>query len=188
MAWRSARIRRSASGMRRWKAATTAWFMPEPPPPRSKNWAMSIWSSSARNCPIIASDQHIFQTARKLGWNVLGFVAKIEAVDFDAKTIRVRRMTEQGTADRCQPPARRDQRAKGHQRAEIPDLHRHPQSSQGGNSRLGCSRSRPETRRLSTPKHQARSATRNLPKREGIVEMIDGAIRAGESGESWSKS
>jgi electron transfer flavoprotein beta subunit len=45
----------------------------------------------------ISSDQHIFQTARKLGWNALGFVGKIEAVDFSAKTIRVRRMTEQGT-------------------------------------------------------------------------------------------
>jgi electron transfer flavoprotein beta subunit len=44
----------------------------------------------------IASDQHIFQTARQLGWNALGFVAKIEAVDFSAKTIRVRRMVEQG--------------------------------------------------------------------------------------------
>ncbi len=45
----------------------------------------------------ISSDQHIFQTARKLGWNALGFVGKIEAIDFNAKTIRVRRMTEQGT-------------------------------------------------------------------------------------------
>jgi electron transfer flavoprotein beta subunit len=45
----------------------------------------------------IASDQHIFQVARLLGWNMLGFVAKIEAVDFNAKTIRVQRLTEQGT-------------------------------------------------------------------------------------------
>ncbi len=44
-----------------------------------------------------SSDQHIFQTARKLGWNALGFVGKIEAIDFNVKTIRVRRMTEQGT-------------------------------------------------------------------------------------------
>ncbi len=44
-----------------------------------------------------SSDQHIFQTARKLGWNALGFVGKIEAIDFNARTIRVRRMTEQGT-------------------------------------------------------------------------------------------
>ena len=45
----------------------------------------------------IASDQHIYQTARKLGWNMLGAVAKIEALDADAGTITVRRLTEQGT-------------------------------------------------------------------------------------------
>jgi electron transfer flavoprotein beta subunit len=45
----------------------------------------------------IASDQHIYQVARLLGWNMLGFVAKIETIDFNAKTIRVQRLTEQGT-------------------------------------------------------------------------------------------
>jgi len=44
-----------------------------------------------------ASDQHVFQTARKLGWTMIGFVAKIEAIDFAARTIRVRRMTDQGS-------------------------------------------------------------------------------------------
>ena len=44
-----------------------------------------------------ATDQHIYQVARKLGWTMLGSVARIEAVDFDAKTIRVARMTEHGT-------------------------------------------------------------------------------------------
>ena len=44
-----------------------------------------------------ASDQHVFQTARKLGWTMIGFVARIEAIDFAARTIRVRRMTDQGT-------------------------------------------------------------------------------------------
>ncbi len=44
----------------------------------------------------IASDQHIYQVSRKLGWNMIGFVAKIEAVDFAAKTIRVKRQVEQG--------------------------------------------------------------------------------------------
>lgn len=44
-----------------------------------------------------ATDQHIYQVARKLGWTLLGSVAKIEAVDFGAKTIRVARMTEHGT-------------------------------------------------------------------------------------------
>jgi electron transfer flavoprotein beta subunit len=46
----------------------------------------------------IASDQHIFQTARKLGWNLLGSVAKIDTIDFAAKTIRVERGIEQGAA------------------------------------------------------------------------------------------
>jgi electron transfer flavoprotein beta subunit len=50
-----------------------------------------------REFPDIASDQHVYQTARKLGWNALGYVAKIEAIDFGAKTIRVRRLVEQGT-------------------------------------------------------------------------------------------
>jgi electron transfer flavoprotein beta subunit len=45
----------------------------------------------------LAADQHIFQTARKLGWNLLGFVSKIESIDFAAKTIRVQRLVEQGT-------------------------------------------------------------------------------------------
>lgn len=45
----------------------------------------------------LATDQHVFQTARKLGWNMLGFVSKIEAIDFAAKTLRVRRLIDQGT-------------------------------------------------------------------------------------------
>ena len=44
-----------------------------------------------------AADQHIFQAARKLGWNLLGFVAQIDAIDFTSKTIRVQRLVEQGT-------------------------------------------------------------------------------------------
>ena len=45
----------------------------------------------------MATDQHIFQTARKLGWTALGFVAQIEAIDPGAGTILVQRLTEQGT-------------------------------------------------------------------------------------------
>lgn len=44
----------------------------------------------------LATDQHIFQTARKLGWNMLGSVARIEALDFAARTVRVRRLTDRG--------------------------------------------------------------------------------------------
>ncbi len=45
----------------------------------------------------IASDAHIFQTARKLGWNLLSFVSQIEDIDFNARTIRVQRLADQGT-------------------------------------------------------------------------------------------
>jgi len=50
-----------------------------------------------KELPDIASDAHIFQTARKLGWTPLGFVAKIEALDPAAGTIRVKRQVESGT-------------------------------------------------------------------------------------------
>jgi electron transfer flavoprotein beta subunit len=43
------------------------------------------------------ADAHIFQTARKLGWNMLSFVSKIDAIDPAAKTIRVQRLADQGT-------------------------------------------------------------------------------------------
>lgn len=42
------------------------------------------------------TDQHVYQTARKLGWPVLSFVSKIAAVDFDAGAITVERLVEQG--------------------------------------------------------------------------------------------
>ena len=45
----------------------------------------------------LASDLHIFQTARLLDWTMLGFVAKIEAIDFAGKKITVRRDMEHGT-------------------------------------------------------------------------------------------
>lgn len=45
----------------------------------------------------LASDQHIFQAARKLGWNLIGSVAKIDAIDFAGKTIQATRLTEHGT-------------------------------------------------------------------------------------------
>lgn len=50
-----------------------------------------------REFPDLASDAHIFQVARKLGWTSLGYVARIEAVDFTAGTLRVRRLVEHGT-------------------------------------------------------------------------------------------
>lgn len=45
----------------------------------------------------VSTDQHVYQVGRKLGWQVLGSVAKILEVDFEAKTIKVERLLEQGT-------------------------------------------------------------------------------------------
>lgn len=45
----------------------------------------------------LQTDQYVFQVARKLGWTVLGSVAKILEIDFNAKTIKVERALEQGT-------------------------------------------------------------------------------------------
>ena len=44
----------------------------------------------------VGTDQHIYMTARKLGWTMLSYVSKIIEVDYDAKTIKVEKMLEQG--------------------------------------------------------------------------------------------
>jgi electron transfer flavoprotein beta subunit len=44
----------------------------------------------------VGSDQHNYQTARKLGWPMLSYVSKILAVDYAAKTIKVERLLEEG--------------------------------------------------------------------------------------------
>ncbi len=44
----------------------------------------------------VGTDQHIYQTARKLGWTMLSYVSKILAIDFAAKTIKVERLLEEG--------------------------------------------------------------------------------------------
>lgn len=44
----------------------------------------------------VATDAHIFQVGRKLGWPVLGSVSKIVKVDFTGKTITVERQIEEG--------------------------------------------------------------------------------------------
>jgi electron transfer flavoprotein beta subunit len=44
----------------------------------------------------VGTDQHVYQTARKLGWTMLSYVSKIIAVDYAAKTIKVERLLEQG--------------------------------------------------------------------------------------------
>jgi electron transfer flavoprotein beta subunit len=44
----------------------------------------------------VATDAHIFKVARKLGWSVIGSVFKIQSLDFNAKTIKVERLVEEG--------------------------------------------------------------------------------------------
>lgn len=44
----------------------------------------------------VGSDQHTYQTARKLGWTMLSYVSKILAVDYAARTIKVERLLEEG--------------------------------------------------------------------------------------------
>ena len=44
----------------------------------------------------VGSDQHIYQTARKLGWTMLSYVSKILEIDTAKKTIRVEKTVEQG--------------------------------------------------------------------------------------------
>ncbi len=42
------------------------------------------------------TDQHVYQVGRKLGWNVIGSVFKIQEIDFAAKSLKVVRLVEQG--------------------------------------------------------------------------------------------
>jgi electron transfer flavoprotein beta subunit len=44
----------------------------------------------------LGTDQHIYQTARKLGWTLLAYVARILEIDYAAGTIKVERLLEQG--------------------------------------------------------------------------------------------
>jgi electron transfer flavoprotein beta subunit len=44
----------------------------------------------------VGTDAHIYQMARKLGWPMLSYVAQIVEVDYDAGTIKVERLLEQG--------------------------------------------------------------------------------------------
>ncbi len=44
----------------------------------------------------VGTDQHIYATARKLGWTMLAYVSKIVSIDFAAKTIKVEKILEQG--------------------------------------------------------------------------------------------
>ena len=43
------------------------------------------------------TNQHIYQVARKLGFNVVGSVSKLLDIDFEGKTLKVERALEHGT-------------------------------------------------------------------------------------------
>jgi electron transfer flavoprotein beta subunit len=44
----------------------------------------------------VGTDQHTYMTARKLGWPMISYVSNILEIDYDAKTIKVEKMLEQG--------------------------------------------------------------------------------------------
>lgn len=44
----------------------------------------------------VGTDQHAYMTARKLGWTMLSYVSQIIEVDYEAGTIKVEKMYEQG--------------------------------------------------------------------------------------------
>jgi electron transfer flavoprotein beta subunit len=44
----------------------------------------------------VGTDQHTYMTARKLGWTMLSYVSQILEIDYDAQTIKVEKMLEQG--------------------------------------------------------------------------------------------
>ncbi len=44
----------------------------------------------------VGTDQHAYMTARKLGWTMLSYVSQILEADYDAGTIKVEKMYEQG--------------------------------------------------------------------------------------------
>ncbi len=121
----------------------------------------------------LATDQHVFQTARKLGWNMLGFVAKIEAIDFAAKTIRVRRQIDQGAQVVSSRLPAVISVVKDINEPKYPTFIGIRKASKAdmpvwGLADLGLSESDV------APKTTV-SGYRELPKREGTAEIIDGA-------------
>ena len=44
----------------------------------------------------VATDQHTYQLARRLGWTMLSYVSRIVAADYNVGSIKVEKMLEQG--------------------------------------------------------------------------------------------
>ncbi|MCB9449937.1 MAG: electron transfer flavoprotein subunit beta/FixA family protein [Anaerolineaceae bacterium] len=118
----------------------------------------------------VGSDQHNYQTARKLGWPMLSYVSKILEVDFGAKTIKVERQIEEGKQvvtsqlpavisvlkDINEPRYPSFIGIRKASKAVIPEW---------SLADLGLEASAPQTRV---------TQLMNLPAREGEVEMIEG--------------
>lgn len=121
----------------------------------------------------IASDAHIFQTARKLGWNMLGFVAKIEAIDFKAKTIRVRRLVEQGTEVVTSTLPAVISVIKDINEPKYPTFIGIRKAAKAAIPIWGLGDLGLDASAVRALTH--REGYRALPKREGLVEIIDGA-------------
>ena len=120
-----------------------------------------------------SSDQHIFQTARKLGWNALGFVGKIEAIDFNARTIRVRRMTEQGTQITTSKLPAVISVLKDINEPKYPTFIGIRKAAKAEMPVWGAAELGLDAAALAPKAKLVRY--RELPKREGTVEIIDGA-------------
>jgi electron transfer flavoprotein beta subunit len=126
-----------------------------------------------REFPDIASDQHIFQAARKLGWNMLGYVAKIEAIDFGAQTMRVQRLVEQGAQIVSSRLPAVVSVLKGINEPKYPTFVGIRKAAKAeipvwGPAQLGLDAA------ALTP-HTKVLGYRELPRREGAVQIIDGA-------------
>lgn len=118
----------------------------------------------------VGTDQHTYQTARKLGWTMLSYVSKILAVDYDAKTIKVERLLEQGKQIVTSKLPAVISVMKDINEPRYPSFIGIRKASKAvipvwSLADLGISAPTPQTRTL---KYM------NLPTREGQVEMIDG--------------
>ncbi len=118
----------------------------------------------------VGTDQHIYQSARKLGWTMLSYVSKILAVDYAAKTIKVERLLEEGKQIVTSKLPAVISVMKDINEPRYPSFIGIRKASKAvipvwGLSDLGATLPATQTRTLKYS---------NLPVREGQVEMIEG--------------
>lgn len=118
----------------------------------------------------VATDQHNYQIARKLGWPMLSYVSKIVSVDYNARTIKVERLLEQGREVVASPLPAVISVMKDINEPRYPSFIGIRKASKAtipcwSLADLGVSL--PEARTRTT-------GYMNLPAREGQVEMIEG--------------